>query len=100
MGVHDNIMIEYDLPCAGLPSDGWQTKALDCNGNSFILTTHGRLLERVRAIELRDGVAHETGEWKTTDRNFEGVFNVYNMVDETWYEYEVVMIDGDVKQVK
>lgn len=72
-----------------------------------ILTEDGRLLERVRAIELRNGVVHETGKWKTIDRNFEGVFNVYRTIssqllsdDDEWFEYEIVMIDGEVKQVR
>lgn len=120
MGIHDYITIEYELPVK-LPKEGWQTKALDCNGNSFILTEDGRLFERIRAIELLDGVVHETGKWKLIDRNFEGVFAVYNMVFPrthvivvpgedlpvstvsgiaSWFEYEIVMIDGDVKQVR
>ena len=100
MGIHDDIKIEYELPVPNLPQDGWQTKSLDCNMSSYILTKEGRLLERVQAIELWDGVVHDTGKWKTIDRNLEGVFRVYQMINEIWYQFEIVMIDGDVKQVK
>lgn len=105
MGVHDDITIDYELPVR-LPKTGWQTKDLDCDSSSFILAKEGRLLQRVPAIELRDEVVHETEEWKNIDRNFEGVFNVYRMIygnlpgDEEWYEFEIVMIDGNVKQVR
>lgn len=110
MSIHDDITIKYELSIS-LPNEGWQTKGLDCNGSSFILTKDGRLLEQVRAIELRDEVVRETGEGKNIDRNFEGVFNVYRMIydrmiydslsgDDEWYEFEIVMIDGNVKRIK
>lgn len=99
MGVFDDVKIEYQL-LPDLPQGGWQTKTLDCNGGSFILTKEGRLLERVREIELQDGAVRETGEWKTIDRNFEGVFRVYRPFREKWYEFEIVMINGLVEQVR
>lgn len=52
-----------------------------------------------------DKVVHETG-WKNIDRNFEGVFNVYRMIssspvgEDIWYEFEIVMIDGNVEQIQ
>lgn len=104
MGIHDDITIEYELGFH-LPKTGWQTKDLDCDGSSFILTKAGRLLQQVPGIELRDKVVHETG-WKNIDRNFEGVFNVYRMIssspvgEDIWYEFEIVMIDGNVEQIQ
>lgn len=99
MGVFDSMTIEYELE-TGLPKDGWQTKCLDCNNSSFVLTRDGRLMQKVAKMEIKNGVAIETTKWKTIDRNFEGNFTVYQMIDDVWHEFEITMIDGNVKLVR
>lgn len=99
MGMCDDLIVEYDLPVDGLPKKGWQTKSFDCKHALFTLTKEGRLLERVPGIELHENKVRETGEWKTSDRNFEGKFNFYQMIEKKWHEFDVVMIDGEVKMI-
>ena len=98
MGMYDDITVQYELPYE-VPEEGWQTKHFSCTGSLFILTKEGRLLERIDAIELIEDEVCHTGKKKTIDRNFEGVFCFYNVVGRWWCEFEVVMIDGQVKRI-
>lgn len=99
MGMCDDITIEYKLPIPDLPKTGWQTKCFDCDHSLFILTQEGRLLQRIWGIELKGGEVHQTDERKEIDRNYEGVFNFYTDHDGWWYEFEVIMIDGNIKRI-
>ena len=99
MGIFDSMTIEYELE-VGLPENGWQTKCLDCDMSSFVLTRDGRLLQKVAKMKIVDGMAVATTKSKTIDRNFEGSFNVYQMIDKVWHEFDITMIDGEVKLVR
>jgi hypothetical protein len=101
MGVFDSVTIEYELE-PGLPElkGDWQTKSLDCTMSSFVLTADGRLLQKVPKVEIKDGEPVETEETKTIDRNYEGTFTVYHSLDKEWFQFDITMIDGDVKLVR
>lgn len=100
MGMCDNITIEYELSVPNLPKEGWQTKCFDCMSDTFILTSEGRLLQKIWAVNFYDNEIHEPKEQKLIDRNYEGVFTFYTAHDGWWYEFEVIMIDGNVKRIK
>lgn len=99
MGMFDYITVKYPLPIEGLPEKGWQTKHLDCQLCHFILTNDGRLIECVNGLELVNDEPVETGKKKQIDRNFEGAFSFHASVDDKWYEFQAIMIDGEVKKL-
>lgn len=99
MGMFDSVIVKCILPISNLPQNGWQTKCLSCTMASFVLEEDKRLYEIVPAIELtKKGELIETGETKLIDRNFEGSLDFYHCVDHRWYEFQAIMIDGEVKK--
>jgi len=126
MGMFDDVKCEYPLPdtAAGMSLD-FQTKSFGdgiTGGfmDNYTITAEGDLVFHKVAWELvpeeerpywgkpewkKNPLMQIAGSMKTISlgdeiMDYHGIINIYNMVGETWYEYEFKFTDGKVSEVK
>jgi len=113
MGMFDSVYCKYPLPdCpTELVGGEWQTKAFDCELETYTITEAGRLLVLKRDWKWKNDDGSPFGGWllatneETVDTNFHGTFNFYSNLGEdysdpaNWYEYVAKFTDGQLVSV-
>ncbi len=102
MGMFDNIKVNYPLPDAdlwkvALRTQKWQTKSLECQMYTYVITAEGRLL----LIN-----SHRTAEGTNIDMQMHGNIVFYDMLgtvntpSEMWLEYTATFDNGQLTEIK
>ena len=87
MGLFDTVRCDMPLPDGYDGDDGFQTKSLDCEMDTYRITAEGRLIREVWDSE------------PAYDMYFHGIINFYcfeghDPKDWVWHEYNAKFTDG------
>ena len=94
MGMFDDVEFSYRMP-DGYEDHAYQSKSLDCTGDTYTVTPEGRLV-RTYSSGYPDEVLQPLG-----DLNFDGELNIYTSdLGGGWHEYDLVFVNGGLREIR
>jgi len=113
MGMFDTVLIEYDWP-DDIEDNSFQTKDLENMMDNYTITEEGRLIFHkchMEEVPEEERPYYGKPEWDTNpifqimgcmnsvfdedvDMNFHGILEVYNLIGDEWFSYNLKFTDG------
>ena len=96
MGMFDEVNFDHRMPDGFLAPDAYQTKGLNCAGDTYEITPDGRLVLTYSSGYPNDvrqplGDVHHTGSLKiSTDE----------CLGDVWHEYDLSFVDGSLRVIR